>query len=78
MNPRQIYFRKKGKAVAMEGKVKGRSLHIYTLGIAEKHLSRLLQTVDFFTKEKRAKILEKLGRLDYKKKSNQKKPKKFV
>jgi hypothetical protein len=72
MKHKRIYFRKKGKAIAIEGKAKNKSLHIYTLGTAEKHLSKLLENADFFTEKKRIEILEKLRRIDIKKKKESK------
>ncbi len=66
MKPRRIYFRKKLNAIAIEGKCKGESLHIYTLGTAQKHLIKLLENADFFTEEKRVEIIQKLRRIDIK------------
>lgn len=64
MKPRRLYFRKKGKAMALEGKTpSGASTHIYTLGDAESHLNKLLDSADFFTLEKKTEIIEKMKRI---------------
>jgi len=72
MKSRRIYFRKKGKAIAIEGKTpSNKSLHLYTLGTAEKHLLKLLKNADFFTQEKKRKISENLKRIAIKENPHQ-------
>lgn len=72
MKSRRIYFRKKGKALAIEGKANNKSLHLYTLGTAEQHLLKLLRNASFFPEEKRDKIIEKLRRIDIKRNKKEK------
>ena len=71
----RIYFRKSGKALAIEGKTNsGKSLHIYTLGDAEKMLQKLMDNASFFTKEKRAKIEQIFRRIAFRSKRGEKQP----
>jgi len=66
MIPRAIYFRKKNKTIVIEGRQGRKSVLIWTLPHPEKLLSEILTNPSLFTKEKQAKIREKLKRLDYK------------
>lgn len=67
MKPRAIYYRKKGKGIAIEGKSKGRSILIWSLPLSPEKFFVELEKASFFKKEKLSKIKEKIGRLDFKK-----------
>ena len=66
MNPRRIYYRKKGKTVIIEGKSKGKTVYIYTLPKDIVNFLRFLAKASFFTKDKANGIFKNIQRLDYK------------
>lgn len=61
MKPRAIYYRRKEGKIICEGKEKGKTVFLFTIPDYEKLLNSSL-----FTEEKKAKILKKILRLDYK------------
>lgn len=68
MKPRRIYYRKKNKTIAIEGKSNNKSIFIWTLPSPEKLLSLLFENASIFPTEKKEKIKEKIKRLDIKSK----------
>lgn len=60
MNPRQIYWRRKEGKIIAEGKIKNKTIYLFQLPAPE-----IVVKSSLFTKEKQAKILEKISRLDY-------------
>ncbi len=78
MKKRAIYYRRKNKKMIVEGIEKGKTIYLFTLPEPDDLIIRInaftnsaltsQKTSSFFTKEKMAKIMEKLNRLDHKKK----------
>lgn len=64
MKQRQIYYRKKGKLIVIEGRSKKKPVLIWTLPSDPLTLMQLLENASFFPKEKQSKINEKIMRLD--------------
>lgn len=65
MRGRQIYYRRKGKTIAIEGKQNKKSLLIWTLPNDPEQLIEILAKASFFKAEKQAKIEQKIKRLDF-------------
>ena len=67
MKPRRLYWRKKGKALILEGRLgNGKPLLIWTLPEANKFYSEILANASFLTKEKQQNINQKVQRLAFK------------
>lgn len=64
MKDRVLYYRRKGKAMIIEGKQDGKSVLIWTLPSPQDLLDKILTFPSFFTREKSIKIAEKISRLD--------------
>lgn len=64
MKDKQIYYRKKGKSIIIEGKQDGKSIFIWTLPNPETLVNLLIEKASYFTQEKATKILENIRRLD--------------
>ncbi len=71
MNPRKIYWRRKEGKIIAEGKIKNKTIYLFQLPAPEQVAKSSL-----FTKEKQAKILKKISRLDYKPSKQKNKPSK--
>lgn len=65
-NMKNIYYRRKGKSLIVEGKEDGKTILIWTLPDAETLTQLMLEKASFFTQEKAMKISEKVRRLDNK------------
>lgn len=64
MKARSVYWRKKGKAIILEGRnSSNKPVLIWTLPDANKFYEQILQNASFLTKEKRTSINEKWARL---------------
>lgn len=59
MKKRKIYYRRKQGKIIAEGKIKNKTIFLFTLPEPEKLVKSSL-----FTQEKRVKIMEKINRLD--------------
>lgn len=64
MKDKQIYYRKKGKSIIIEGKQDGNSIFIWTLPNDITSFLEDLIKASYFTQEKAVKILENIKRLD--------------
>lgn len=62
-----MYWRRKEGKIIAEGKIKNKTIYLFQLPDPE-----IVAKSSFFTREKQAKILEKISRLDYKSKNKQK------
>lgn len=65
-NKRKIYLRKKGKAFVFEGKMKGKTIYIWTIPTNYEQFLRNLIKSSFFPKGKGNKLLAIFPCLDYK------------
>ena len=64
MKQRNLYYRRKGKSLIIEGKARdGSSVSIWTLPSPEKLILQIISKASFFPKEKADKILLKINRL---------------
>jgi len=61
MKERAIYYRRKNNKIIAEGKMKNKTIYLFTIPAPEKIINSSL-----FTQENREKIMEKITRLDYK------------
>ena len=68
MKQRKIYYRRKDGKIVAEGKMNNKTIFLFTLPEPEEVLKS-----SFFSQEKRAKIMEKISRLDYKPEKKSKK-----
>jgi len=65
VNPRRIYYRKKGKSLIIEGKRGGKSIYIWTLPKSAELFLRELIKASYFPKDKANRIMTLLNCLDY-------------
>ena len=64
MKQRNLYYRRKGKSLIIEGKARdGSSVSIWTLPAPEKLILQIISKASFFSEEKAEKILLKINRL---------------
>lgn len=67
MRERRIYWRKKGKAIVLEGRLtNGKAILIWTLPDANKFYDKILSNASFLPQEKLEQIKQKVMRLNYK------------
>ena len=64
MKSRKLYYRRKGKSIVVEGKIKGQSVLIWTLPDPEKFINEIMLKSSYFSIEKSQKIIDILSRLD--------------
>ena len=69
MKQRKIYYRRKGGKIVAEGKMNNKTIFLFKIPKTEEVLKS-----PFFSQEKRAKIMEKISRLDYKTEKVKKEP----
>lgn len=61
---KQIYYRRKGKAMVIEGRSNQKPILIWTLPDPKELLEALMEKSSYFSQEKSEKINQKLKRLD--------------
>ena len=73
MKPRRIYWRKKGKGIALEGRSStNKCVLIWSLPDADKFVNRIMENATILTQEKVDEIRQRYLRLDFKKESKPK------